>query len=1247
MSGRQMKKHRVGHHFKIVEEQDDKPKAPTLSIPNMRYSINMNNSANFRFTTSAFEIPCQQTDTTDNVPSTIEDVDIPSDLCFGVDPAYVDNSLDTRIIEIDLSEVICRTAHDPIRRWLPDREIFLAEFLRREGRGNHTYNICPLDHTNNHVNYEAHYRCLDCTGGGGALLCKHCMVELHRWNPLHRIKRWMFTHFDRVSLRDLGLRVQLGHIPSSGCGNSCRRASDDFVVIDTTGIHKVSVDFCDCEQSQPFFIQLLRHGWFPATVDRPKTAATFNVLQHFQLLSFESKASSFEFYTTLKRLSENTGVTLTKDRYRSFMTMVQEYRHLKMLKQSSRGHNPLGVQATKPGECAILCPACPHVKHNLPMGWENTSPERRFLYSLFIAIDANFRLKRKNKSSEAADPSLSKGWSYFVPQDEYSNFINEFNKLVVQPKSTCSNHNAVNAERATKGLAATGVVAVDCSRHNVKRPVAVGDVIGGEKYIFSDFVFLYSLKDRAITEFTVIMVSYNIVCQWSVNLWERMRTYRHELFTDENGKKAFRFLIPKFHLPGHILKCQTIYSFNYNHNVGRTDGEGIERGWSNINPVATSTREMGPGHRRDTLDDHFGDWNWKKSCLMGVTLLRKLKEAVIEAHEHRLLHSTFEGSLTSANIESFTLALEAWEADHKQPNPFEKQHQVISQDAVRMRLASKEADELKAGRAYVLHEEISALQMIVMGMDFEEKQRRLADDWAALGNHATDKQKTKLINRSNILHRQITAWIEVQELYMPALAAQRVRDMEAHPKGEDSTHKIKLYLPSSLKAPSPLLSCLPSHSSAPAIPCDLRLCEIEWELQNPQASDSLANLRDTLRLIAYLNIDKRRFQRGQRQNTQSRNIIARTEAKKEAAVSSYRVARAALLGLGGWLGKEQGLREVYPELLSDDARAMTDAESTAIRSGCVSEGRRTMSWIWFKIGDMEQEDEELQDDLRIEWCKSKACTERWQEEVLLLTEEMRRVKAFFSSMQAEWLSRSSTTVNTGIYDDGATKEGRSAYAFGQAAMYREMERRCLHLWRHVDEFVKLGSGVLIPEDIQEEEEMENNDDPDDADPTNSQNLSLPVPTAPIKPHEIGGKSRLGSSKKGNGRSDELNKHDDELNKRRHLDVVKYSRIALKDLGVLVNRAISLRAPLTADDGLALVALFDPIAQDMISALQVLQDRKAAIAAVPSLGPINALVVVRESLALWANTTLTFKAPFAKSVFTADALNVWNTRRRHY
>lgn len=84
--------------------------------------------------------------------------------------------------------------------------------------------------------------------------------------------------------------------------------------------------------------------------------------------------------------------------------------------------------------------------------------------------------------------------------------------------------------------------------------------------------------------------------------------------------KVINFFVPKFHLPAHIEKCQTTFSFNFKRGIGRMDGEAPERGWANINPVASSTKEMGPGARRDTLDDFFGDWNWKKVVGLGACI---------------------------------------------------------------------------------------------------------------------------------------------------------------------------------------------------------------------------------------------------------------------------------------------------------------------------------------------------------------------------------------------------------------------------------------------------------------------------------------------------------------------------------------------------------------------------------------------------------------------------------------------------
>ena len=125
------------------------------------------------------------------------------------------------------------------------------------------------------------------------------------------------------------------------------------------------------------------------------------------------------------------------------------------------------------------------------------------------------------------------------------------------------------------------------------------------------------------------MVSYDIACQWSKNLTERCLKYglnplvvpsRAGGSLKFNDKVDIVFLVPKFHLPAHVIECQTRFSFNLHPKVGRTDGEAPERGWSDLNGIASSTQEMGPGSRHDTLEDHFADYNWGKISQIGMSL---------------------------------------------------------------------------------------------------------------------------------------------------------------------------------------------------------------------------------------------------------------------------------------------------------------------------------------------------------------------------------------------------------------------------------------------------------------------------------------------------------------------------------------------------------------------------------------------------------------------------------------------------
>lgn len=197
-----------------------------------------------------------------------------------------------------------------------------------------------------------------------------------------------------------------------------------------------------------------------------------------------------------------------------------------------------------------------------------------------------------------------------------------------------------------------------------------------------DYFFMSSLTQNVPSR---LVVSYDIVCLWARNLLSRSSLYPPNMIPF----LEFVYLVPKFHLPAHVPICQVNYSFNFTPLVGRTDGEAPERGWAAMNAVANSTKEMGPGSRRDTLDDHFGDYNWRKITAMGMffiydfvvisfitpliaeTFLRKMTEAVDERTKHVVAFEAFDSSLPVEETAEWTRLVQTWEKDSTRPNPFE------------------------------------------------------------------------------------------------------------------------------------------------------------------------------------------------------------------------------------------------------------------------------------------------------------------------------------------------------------------------------------------------------------------------------------------------------------------------------------------------------------------------------------------------------------------------------------------------
>ena len=128
---------------------------------------------------------------------------------------------------------------------------------------------------------------------------------------------------------------------------------------------------------------------------------------------------------------------------------------------------------------------------------------------------------------------------------------------------------------------------------------------------------LFSTLIRALNDgICRFLISYDVACQWIKFLQMRLNGYDAFPPLQLSDLEYWRAVVPKFHLPGHGTDCQVLFNLAFTKWAGRTDGERIEAGWAQTNPMALWTRESGPNARRAVLDDHWNAGNWKK--LLGL-----------------------------------------------------------------------------------------------------------------------------------------------------------------------------------------------------------------------------------------------------------------------------------------------------------------------------------------------------------------------------------------------------------------------------------------------------------------------------------------------------------------------------------------------------------------------------------------------------------------------------------------------------
>ncbi|KAJ7659788.1 hypothetical protein DFH06DRAFT_989370 [Mycena polygramma] len=964
------------------------------------------------------------------------------------------------------------------------RMSMLERVMQGEGRGNK----CLWTKSGECGCKSPTFRCRDQDCAGGQLFCKGCLLLRHAVLPLHWVEEWHGRNFKRMTLKKLGLRVQLGHAPlEAGLdrpghkpGNACtfgRAAHKDFVVLHTNGIHRVALVYCGCGAPTEARDQLLDGCWFPATPLEPQTCCTFTMLRQFHTLNTLGKVSGYDYYCTLEMLKDNTGNVHVPDRRRPFMRCVQEWRDIKLYKRAGRAHDESGIDSTEDGELAQWCHACPQLGKNLPCWWQQEPEAMAFKYFLHIGQDANFRARGRIVSSDAKDPTLAQGRAYFVDKMPYTEHIKHY---VNQDEiSTCSGFAPMflaNLKRV-KGLRTSGVGGVTCTRHKMWRANGMGDLQKGERYCNMDWIFASSMRNCKIL---YVIFTYDINCQYYKNFWDRMRKLPEYLHLNIPPSNVF-FYVPNFHLPPHKDDCHRPYSLHFAAGAGMSNGEGIEQNWENTNGAASQTKQTGPGSRQDTLDDILGAHNYRKTLALKRILLKRLVEALRESVKHRKALDAFSAGLESASAgitAQWAKDEDEWQVDRRKPEeeranivcPYQVTRKGKTMKDVELELA-KEEFETTATNIPVVHESSRSMFM-VMGLEIEETQRVLEMEIKA-ERAATMYQELDFQKRRNVVNRSIDRFCALQDIYMPGLwdeltAEQQVL-LKANAKKEVET--VKLFLPSALDVNVQANTCAPGVADI-----EERLCFVE-------AGDALESLRDGLRMCTVTNCFKVQNMTGQHANTRAQGVQHQVDVQIHGPKLRYRWARrvyAALKGPGPWASELQVLED-------DDVRAINEGALTAeekadqerlrdsgllneLSAGGVAaagvvvmgEGRRTLAWIWYSGGLAGLEDEALRAAAN-EGGFLSSQTDEADGELILLEEEMRRTIESAEYASGVWEQRASQREGeAGIAPE--LVEGLAGYTWEHAASSSRRAEMLRSTWAEAH---KKGREVLAGLDVGE------------------------------------------------------------------------------------------------------------------------------------------------------------------------------------
>ncbi|KAG1722296.1 hypothetical protein EDB19DRAFT_1645857, partial [Suillus lakei] len=588
----------------------------------------------------------------------------------------------------------------------------------------------------------------------------------------------------------------------------------------------------------------------------------------------------------------------------------------------------------------------------------------------------------------------------------------------------CNNHRAVNqANTSWQRLEATGIGGCACAWHGCFVPHSMVDFQKGERQMNMDYALSQALNyktdgiSRAIT-------FYDINCQYNKYLKDRIASSMY--LSIPIGMDIIPG-IGLWHVHGHQDSCYVRYASNFIHGTGRIYGEIMETLWAPLNIISPLARGMGTARSCQPLDVHILSthiMHVQLACPVAKFLSRKLKEAIKGAVESKL---AFDNLNETAHPEMVIL----WKAEEalahanraEDPTAMDIYEVWLEKGKYRHLLVVQQAQNCPDHPVINPPGQRGAATWLATGLTIEESQISLSRDVKRLRMHPTDMQLLKVARCRDKLHTQITSFLEMAPTYLGVEVDVNGPDFLVIARNSlDDNYEDYSDIDEDQNPGPDIHDTSIFQLELTVIPLPSNIGEVRCRVLG-QANDALHAIRVHLGAKAVIFRNTVWSAKSQASSTRAWTRVCSVETAVNLNASIYLKCRFQLAKL-----PDHDLLHKYLPVKKEDLKA---SSAVADPNAC---GQRdtTLSWFWSLDvqGDTSGNDW-MTEFYQVNWLRTKALHDCWNEEVVLVKHEMQWSINFFNYRAKQWLSHMHNATSPGL-------TGHTCYAARQSHIYDQL-----------------------------------------------------------------------------------------------------------------------------------------------------------------------------------------------------------------